>query len=128
VPSSVLTGAIYGTGVYGTSKYGSFGVVVSVDGVSGQFILNDTLEIYGDALHLIDTPNTDPLDSFVGSVSVSGDATANPEIPFLGDQLLLYMTVPVILGDANITVNSVEATGQVEPPSVFASSNTKQLS
>lgn len=168
MPSSVLTGAIYGTGVYGTSKYGSFGVVVSVDGVSGQFILNDTLEIYGDALHLIDTPNTDPLDSFVGSVSVtadantavtgvsaasalgsliieattiisvtgvagneeigsvsvSGDATANPEIPFLGDQLLLYMTVPVILGDANITVNSVEATGQVEPPSVFASSNT----
>lgn len=168
MPSSVLTGAIYGTGVYGTSKYGSFGVVVSVDGVSGQFILNDTLEIYGDALHLIDTPNTDPLDSFVGNVSVTadantsvtgvsaasalgsliieattivsvtgvagneeigsvnvlGNATTTPEILALESLLLINTSIPIILGNANLTATSVEATGQVEPPSVVASSNT----
>jgi hypothetical protein len=75
---SIGSGAVYGIGIYGTSQYGVASVTVFVDGVATNFILNDTLEIQADALHLIDTPNTDPLDSFVGNVSVSAAAIVVP--------------------------------------------------
>jgi hypothetical protein len=78
VPSSIGSGAVYGIGIYGTSQYGVASVTVFVDGVSSNFVLNDTLQIQADALHVIDTPNTDPLDSFVGNVSVSAEAIVVP--------------------------------------------------
>ena len=78
MPSSIESGAVYGIGIYGTSQYGVASVTVLVDGVASSFVLNDTLEIQADALHLIDTPNTDPLDSFVGSVVVSAGAIVIP--------------------------------------------------
>jgi hypothetical protein len=78
VPSSIGSGAVYGIGIYGTSQYGVASVTVLVDGVNASFVLNDTLEIQADALHVIDTPNTDPLDSFVGNVSVSAGAIVVP--------------------------------------------------
>lgn len=78
MPSSIGSGAVYGIGIYGTSQYGVASVTVFVDGVATNFILNDTLEISADALHVIDTPNTDPLDSFVGVVSISAEAIVVP--------------------------------------------------
>ena len=78
MPSSIESGAVYGIGIYGTSQYGVASVTVFVDGVSGSFVLNDTLQISADAVHIIDTPNTDPLDSFVGSVTVVAEAIVVP--------------------------------------------------
>ncbi len=78
MPSSIESGAVYGIGIYGTSQYGVASVTVLVDGVASSFVLNDTLEIQADALHVIDTPNTDPLDSFVGNVVVSAGAIVIP--------------------------------------------------
>lgn len=78
MPSSIGSGAVYGIGIYGTSQYGVASVTVFVDGVAGSFVLNDTLVISADAVHIIDTPNTDPLDSFVGNVFVSAAAIVVP--------------------------------------------------
>jgi hypothetical protein len=78
VPSSIGSGAVYGIGIYGTSQYGVASVTVFVDGVDASFVLNDTLQIQADALHVIDTPNTDPLDSFVGNVNISAAAIVVP--------------------------------------------------
>lgn len=72
--------AIYGVGIYGTAQYGvvQASVTVSVTGVSSNFILNDTLEIDAEALHFIDTPNTDTLNVSLGVLSVSGKAIVIP--------------------------------------------------
>lgn len=119
MPSSVSTGAIYGTGVYGTSVYGSFGVIVSVDGVVSSFVLNDTLQISADAVHIIDTPNTDPLDAFIGDVFVSADANIVPT-GIVGTTALGILTI-----DATtiLLLDAVEATGTIGTLVVAADAN-----
>jgi len=75
LPSSttIASGAVYGTGVYGVDVYGagSISVYINVDGNSVSAILNDTLQIQGDALHVIVTATEPPITSSIGSVSLS---------------------------------------------------------
>ena len=96
MPSSIESGAVYGIGIYGTSQYGVASVTVLPDGVSATAFLNDTLEISADALHAIASPNEDPLDSFVGDVSVVGKAIV----------LLTGVDATVSLGTLNILATS----------------------
>lgn len=78
MPSSVASGAIYGTGVYGTSLYNVSNITVLVDGVVGTSALNDTLQIEGDATHVISSLSLGALSGSVGSVSIQAEAIVIP--------------------------------------------------
>ena len=79
MPSSttVASGAVYGTGVYGVDVYGagSISVYINVDGNSASAILNDTLQIQGDALHAIVSIFENETIAFVGNVDVATGCT-----------------------------------------------------
>lgn len=68
--SSTLTGAIYGTGVYGTDSYGEYGVQVIVDGLSATATADPDIVITADATHSITSVQG------VGAAGGIGDVTA----------------------------------------------------
>lgn len=68
--SSTSTGAIYGTGIYGTDSYGEYGVEIIVDGVSATATADPDIVITADATHSITSVQG------VGAAGGVGDVTA----------------------------------------------------
>lgn len=91
MPSSttVVSGAVYGTGIYGVDRYGvaSVSVFINVDGVEASAILNDTLEIEADGLHAI--------------VSV------------IENRILSILNLVQVFAGADVDVNGVEGTTEI---------------
>lgn len=78
MPSSIPSGAVYGVGVYGTNVYNVASITVIPDGVSATAVLNGTLQIQADSNHVICSVCLGPISSFIGNVSVSGEAIVIP--------------------------------------------------
>lgn len=115
MPSSVLTGAVYGVGVYDTSIYGSYGVTVSVDGVSATATLNDTLQISADASHTICTLCLGVLPTAVGAVDVVGNATT----AVTGISATATLGTPIIVATTVVPVTGVSVNGSTNTVDVF---------
>lgn len=109
MPSSVASGAIYGTGVYGTSLYNVANITVLVDGVVGTTALNDTLQIQGDASHVVCSLCLGALNGSVGSVSVQAEAIVVPTGVSATGSLGTLVQITV----NRIPVTGVEGTGQI---------------
>lgn len=115
MPSSVFTGAVYGTGVYGTARYDSFGIVVSVDGVQGSFTLNDTLQIEADASHTICTLCLGVMPGQVGSVSITGESNTD----LTGVEASVLLGTPGIDAATILFVEGLSANGAVNTSTVL---------
>lgn len=116
MPSSVASGAIYGTGVYGTSLYNVVNITVLVDGVVGTSALNDTLQIEGDATHVISSLSLGALSGSVGSVSIQAEAIVIPT----GVSASGSINSVDIQTDAILIPTGVSATGSIGPVSIQA--------
>jgi hypothetical protein len=101
MPSSIPSGAVFGVGVYGTDIYNVASITVIPDGVSATAVLNNTLQIEGNATLVVTGVFAS---TFINNVAVSGEAIV---IPTGVEATGSIGTV------AQVTVNRVPVTGVV---------------
>jgi hypothetical protein len=121
MPSSIGSGAVYGVGVYGTSIYNVASVTVLVDGVQGSTVLNDTLQIQGDALHAIVSIFENETIAFVGSVVVKAGAKPIPtgveatgSLGAVSQVTINRITVTGVVGAAELGAISLETNAYLD--------------
>jgi hypothetical protein len=119
--TTTRTGAIYGIGVYGTSRYGITGVVLVPDGVQAVGTTDSGINITADANHTVVSIVGLGLVGTIGPDQVIGDAN----VPVVG------VVATGAVGD-NLTfslghteaVTGVQATGNTSAPTVVAKALT----
>lgn len=125
--TSTNTGAFYGIGVYGTSKYGSVGVIVVPDGVQAVCTTDSGLIITADANHVVVGIVGSGLVGSIGPDQVIGDANV-PVVGVVatgavGDNLTFSLghreDVTGVEGVGNTSAPTVVAKARVEPSGVF---------
>jgi hypothetical protein len=101
--TSTTTGAVYGVGTYGTSRYGQVGVIVVPDGVVGTLHPEPGFVVRANGLHVIVDVNDFEMVGSVGSVAVR-----------------LGVTVPVtgVVGTGQVGSTTVVAKALVSPTGV----------
>lgn len=107
--TSTNTGAFYGIGVYGTSKYGSVGVIVVPDGVQAVCTTDSGLIITADANHVVVGIVGSGLVGSIGPDQVIGDAN----VPVVGVEATAELGITSLITVNRLPVTGLEATGAV---------------
>ena len=107
--SSTYTGALYGTGTYGSASYGITNVAVVPDGSQASATADTDIIISGDALHNITSVVGVAVNGGIGAVTADGTASlAAVSVEATGE-----------IGDiTHLTVNRVPVTGVAATPAV----------
>lgn len=119
--TTTRTGAIYGIGVYGTSRYGVTGVILVPDGVEAIGTTDSGINITADANHTVVSIIGYGLVGSIGPDQVSGDAN----VPVVGVVCTGTVNSNVTFKlDYKAVVGSVQATGNTSAPTVVAKART----
>ena len=115
--TTTRTGAIYGIGVYGTSRYGVTGVILVPDGVQAVGTTDSGVNITADANHTVVSIVGYGLVGSIGPDQVIGDAN----VPVVGVVCTGTVNDNVTFKlDYKAVVDSVQATGNTSAPTVVA--------
>lgn len=115
--TTTRTGAIYGIGVYGTSRYGVTGVILVPDGVQAVGTTDSGINITADANHTVVSIVGYGLVGSIGPDQVIGDAN----VPVVGVVCTGTVNDNVTFKlDYKAVVDSVQATGNISSPTVVA--------
>lgn len=135
--SSTSTGAVYGTGIYGTNSYGEYGVQIIVDGVSATATADPDIVITADATHSITSVQGVGAAGGVGDVTAASAttptgvegtmsagqirATSINIIPVTGVAGTGATTTSTVTADAGVTIVSTPMTGSAGDNFTFQS-------
>ena len=119
--TTTRTGAIYGIGVYGTSRYGVTGVILVPDGVQAVGTTDSGVNITADANHTVVSIVGYGLVGSIGPDQVIGDAN----VPVVGVVCTGSVNGNVTFKlDYKAVVASVQGTGNTSAPTVVAKALT----
>lgn len=135
--SSTFTGAVYGTGVYGTDSYGQYGVEIIVDGLSATATADPDVVITADATHSITSVQGVGAAGGVGDVTAASVVTSDAVegtmsagqiratsiniIPVTGVAGTGATTTSTVTADAGVTIVSTPMTGSAGDSFTFQS-------
>jgi hypothetical protein len=119
--TTTRTGAIYGIGVYGTSRYGVTGVILVPDGVQAVGTTDSGVNITADANHTVVSIVGLGLVGSIGPDQIIGDAN----VPVVGVLATGSVNANVTFKlDYKAVVASVQGTGNTSAPTVVAKAFT----
>ena len=119
--TTTRTGAIYGIGVYGTSRYGITGVILVPDGVQAVGTTDSGVNITGDANHTVVSVVGLGLVGSIGPDQIIGDAN----VPVVGVVATGAVNGNVTFKlDYKAVVASVEGVGNTSAPTIVAKART----
>ena len=119
--TTTRTGAIYGIGVYGTSRYGITGVILVPDGIQAVGTTDSGVNITADANHTVVSLVGLGLVGSIGPDQIIGDAN----VPVVGVVATGSVNGNVTFKlDYKAIVASVQATGNTSAPTVVAKALT----